>query len=275
MTYLKGKKSNDKIQFEIKDDHVFVQICIIEEKNQFLRLLKFMLIHLEKLECSLPIRYKTNQYLAPTNLNFNANSLNKKDNERFIIELEQKDLMTFMSYNFNCIPWSKYDYYLDQKYFEKNNWIIIGTPNKLNMIQYELNAHPYGVLFYLDKMNRPYYIINLVEKLISTLENLGVEKPIKIRLQKCKIPENMELVQYENKKDYLVKQKDFVRFFKYNIQEFIKEGTLKYDVESIENTVDNDGWTTNVNVKKNKRKQVLQEKIIINEQLSQIQNELN
>jgi hypothetical protein len=275
MTYLKGKKSNDKIHFDVKDDHVFIELCIIEEKYQFLRLLKFMLLHLEKIKCNLPIRYKTSQYLAPENLSFGVSSLPKKDKERFLIEVEQKDLINLMSFNFNCIPWSKYDYYLDLKYFEKNNWISLNTEDKLNLIKYELTAHPFGVLFYLDKMNRPYEIIKLIERFIKTLSLLKVDKPIKIRLEQCIIPADMNVIQYENKKDYLIKQKDFLRFFKHNIQKLISHGTLKYNTEIVENVVDDDGWTVSINKKKIKREQVNIEKKIIEMQLNQIHTELN
>lgn len=270
MTILKSNKSNDKLQFEIKKDYVLLEICMLENKKEISRLGKFLIIQLEKKNCKLPICIKSNQYLIPEGLHLEIKKENlpKKDKKRFILIIPQEYFYTYLLHNLGSLPWSTFDYNLDKHNYETDYMKDVTSPNKLNSIKIDTYTHPYGIIFYLDYLNRPDDTIKLIEIILDKTKEIN--KPFKLRMYNYEIPEGMEIYTYNNPKDILIKASDFIKFFKFNINIFISNTKLKYIEENIQEEIDDDGFTTHVDKKKVKRNNIIKEKEIINQQVSKI-----
>ncbi|VVU94850.1 hypothetical protein CPAV1605_575 [seawater metagenome] len=272
MTILKSNTSKDQLHFEIQNDKVVADIPILESRTEIARLCKFLIIQLKQRECEFPIYIKINNYVVPDGMSLliDKTDLPKKDKRRFQLKIPQENFVTFMLHNLGYIPWSLYDYHLstNQLDFSAENWREFTSDDHFNCIKIEYTIHPYGNLFYLDYVNRPNKVLDLIQEILRTPVNI---KPFKLRMKEYNVPPGMEIYEYADPKDFIIKAKDLPLFFKYNLRHFINHSKFKYTEEEIEEIEeDDDGWTTCVNKRKNKRNNARQEREIIEEEINQI-----
>lgn len=276
MTFLKSNITNDKIRYEIKSDFVEFEIFILETKKELIKLIKFMLQRLENESCTHPIRIKMNDYQKPVDIEIAVQNISK-ETFRFIIDVKQEDFKRFFNLNFKKLFKNNYDLELDYNGYVKKQFEEIYCENKENRIGFDYLSHPYGIIFKLIEVTDPNTVVKLVENMLSVLEKTCLKKPFKIRFKDLIIPSDAVYQEYESGKnngenDYLISHDNFLVFFKKNLEYFVNNSNINYQLEIEDATQDDDGWTVTVNKKKQRSRAHAQAKHKLFNVVKQIQN---
>jgi len=258
MTILKSNISNDTIKYEIKDDFILFQISILENEKQIRKLIKFFLSQLSIQNCDLPIRLEVNDYKKPDGMDIMVEE-NTKYEFRFSLNIKQEDFIKFVKKNFDRILKNKYDIELDYHGTIKHKWYELESDNKNDLIRFDFETHPLGVLFYVRYINDANKLLELVNSMMQILKNNNVLKPFKFRMKTTSLIGNCEILEYNTARksseiDFLVKHADFMNFFKKNIIYFAEAAQINYNIQIKTHMVDDDGWEVAVNTKKEKSK---------------------
>jgi len=287
MPNLTTKNSNDNIHYEIKEEYIALKFSILEDIQEFTKLLKFF-IHKLKIEKSeLPIIFKINRYNIPTDINLKIDIKNLAKKEKLfryeitigketdlcneeIINKYYKDLFLFLSDNIINVPWSLYDYKLNNNSHPTNNNIVLKSSDDLNSIIFSIKNHPYGIIFNIGQANRPLKILELIVNFLKKLKDNKVFLPFKLRMYGYRLTENIKIIHYSNRNDILVKQSDFLEFFKLNCRLFITRDVINYNINLNEAIVNDNGFQVYVDKKKQKSKLTNIEKATIENEILEI-----
>ena len=116
MPYLKSNISNNMIKYSIESDYIDFSIEVLENENDFFKLIKFFLTKLKQDNCSLPIKFYTNDYLKNEDLDFLLEETNK-ENFRFCLTISQNNILKFFKQNLLKVLKNNYDVHLYHSIF--------------------------------------------------------------------------------------------------------------------------------------------------------------
>ena len=281
MPYLKSNISNNMIKYSIESDYIDFSIEVLENENDFFKLIKFFLTKLKQDNCSLPIKFYTNDYLKNEDLDFLLEETNK-ENFRFCLTISQNNILKFFKQNLLKVLKNNYDVHL---YHSNNNyysdgWYHLTSTDENDKLCFNVDLHPYGILFNLIQINNPDEVLILIENMLKLLKSRNILKPIKIRIKSPMLLENMIPIKYSiNQKyldeDFLIKQDDFVNFFKKNIVFFVDNSKINLNIKIDKEVADNDGWTMAVNTRKKKSQAHGKAKFLLYSKLAELSNSVN
>jgi len=268
------------IKYSIELDFVDFSIEVLENQEDFYRLIKFFLTKLNKQNCELPIKFYTNDYSKSEDIEFKSEETDK-ENYRFCLTIDQNYLLRFFKHNLLKSLKNNYDVNLFHSNLDySTNWYHLTSPDENDNICFSVNLHPFGVLFNLVQIHDPDQVLKLIDTMLKLLKTANIVKPIKLRIKSPTLLENMNPIKYSiNEKyldeDFLIKQDEFVNFFKKNIVYFVENSKINLNIKIEKQEADNDGWTVAVNTRKKKSQAHGQAKFLLYNKLAEISNNVN